>query len=122
MANVRRSPRIVVIVLCCLFVFVTSAQAVNPQTFLEMSPDDQILYTKGVLDTLTALAAENLIPKEAAVCSRSLNYGELISEVNSYLYKALASEERAVKDAVKITPLSVWIVRNYWEKCEGRER
>lgn len=93
---------------------------VNPERFLQMSPEDQTLYTDGVLDTLLALSSEKLIPKEAALCFQSVNYGELISGVNSYLYKALGSHDPAVKGAAKIVPASLWIVRLYWEKCGKR--
>ncbi len=93
---------------------------VNPEKFLQMSLEDQILYTDGVLDTLLALSTEKLIPKEAALCFRTTNYGELIGGVNSYLYKARGSEDLDVKKAVTITPVSIWIVRLYWEKCNEK--
>jgi|SRR5215831_15482829 len=94
---------------------------VNSEKFLQMSPDDQVLYTKAVLDTLEALLADRLIPVEMASCSRSLTYGELISGVNSYLYKGLGAEDPAVKEAAKTPPVSIWIVRVFWEKC-GEKR
>ena len=89
--------------------------------FLQMSMADQKLYAAGVLDTLTALGVEHLIPQKLVVCSRNISYGELISGVHSYLYKGLGSEEPAVKEAMNNTPVSVWIVRSYLAKCEGRE-
>ena len=94
---------------------------VNSEKFLQMSLDNQVLYTEGVLDTLVALKAERLIPVEMAICSRNLTYGELISGVNSYLYKALGADDPAVKEAAKKPPVSIWIVREFWEKC-GEKR
>ncbi len=114
-----------VIVLMLLF---ASAEAeaegprVTAEKFFRMSSADQIVYVDGVLDTLTALSAEKLIHKKYAACSRTMNYGELISGVKSYLYKGLGSETPAVKDAMSVVPVSVWVVRLYWEKCEGGER
>jgi hypothetical protein len=74
------------------------------------------------LDTLTALSAEKLIPETLAVCSRNHSYAELISAVNSYLHKGLGSEKTAVKEAMRITPVPVWIVRLYTAKCDGSGR
>jgi hypothetical protein len=114
-----------VVVLMLLFA-AAEAEAEGPRVtaakFLQMSSADQIVYVDGVLDTLTALSAEKLIPKKYAACSRTMNYGELISGVNSYLYKGLGSETPGVKEAMSVVPVSIWVVRLYWEKCEGRER
>src|SRR5437879_5552945 len=71
---------------------------VTAEQFLQMSTERQFLYFYGVLDTLTALATDKLIPKKAAACAR-INYKELLSEVKSDLHKALGSETSAVREA-----------------------
>jgi hypothetical protein len=119
----RRSwPTIVATVL--LFARIVQAQNVplnvTAEKFLRMSPAEQSLYTDGVLDALVGLAADNKIPQEAASCARMVNYGELISGVNSYLYKGLGSQSADVKGAMKHTPVSLWIMRLYWQKCSGK--
>ena len=93
---------------------------VTPEKFLDMPVADQELYVDGVLDALTALAADQKLPREAASCARTFNYGELISGVNSYLHKGLGSQEGDIKAAMRTVPVSLWIIRQYWTICGGR--
>jgi hypothetical protein len=85
-----------------------------------MSLDDQMLYTTGVLDAMTALWLQKRLPEERAVCPRPMSYGELISGVNAYLYDVLSSKDAKIQNAAAIMPVSVWIVGEFWRRCYDR--
>lgn len=121
-ATARRVGLQVVISLGLFLFSVSLAKAddtakVNAERFVQMSFDEQVLYTTGVLDAMGALYLEKQLPAEKAMCPRAMSHGELISGVNAYLYRALSSNDAAVKDAVRRMPVSVWIVREYWRRC-----